>query len=290
MTVPAMRAAVVAIRAGHFDDVTDDVLAPGDRALWVAVSSRAGQPNSHVPWTRAGVGGGAVVVVAGHAGAGASTVALAMAEGLAEGLAEGRRVQLVDYCEPARSGLSAAPTVELGTDGAGWRCGRRGRLELLRVAWCPADAALPPLPEANADTTVVVDLGWSTTCALLDSPRSLVGCALVVVTRVTVPAVRQAEAVLAAVGAEAAVAAVGPARWPRLVEASCGPRLREARSTGRVVPVPCDQRLQIAGLTGDRLPKSVTAAGRALADLVMPAAPPGHRRQAARTGRAGGIR
>ena len=286
MTVPAMRAAVVAIRAGVFDDVTDDVLAHGDQAFGAAVRSRAGQPDSPIQWTRAGVGGRVVLVVAGHAGAGASTVALA----LAEGLAEGRRVQLVDYSEPARSGLSAAPTIELGTDSAGWRCGRRGRLDLVRLAQHPADGALPPLPETDADATVVVDTGWSTTGALLYSPRSLVGCALVVVTRVTVPAVRQTEHVLAAVGGEAAVAAVGPARWPRLVEASCGPRLREARSTGQVVPVPFDRRLQTAGLTGDRLPKPVAAAGRALAALVMPATPPRHRRRAARTGRAGATR
>ncbi|RZU30867.1 hypothetical protein [Blastococcus saxobsidens] len=280
MTVPAMRAAVVAIRAGVFDDVTDDVLAHADRAFGAAVGSCAGQPDSPSQWTRARVGGRVVLVVAGHAGAGASTVALA----LAEGLAADRRVQLVDYSEPARSGLSAAPTIELGTDAAGWRCGRRGRLDVVRLARHPADGALPPLPETDADATVVVDTGWSTTCALLDSPGSLVGCALVVVTRVTVPAVRQTEHVLAAVGGEAAVAAVGPARWPRLVEASCGPRLREARSTGQVVPVPFDRRLQTAGLTGDRLPKSVAAAGRALAALVAPAASPRHRRPAARTG------
>ena len=48
--------------------------------------------------------------------------------------------------------------------------------------------------------------------------------------------------------------------------------------------------LQIAGLTGDRLPKSVAAAGRALAELVMPAPPPPHRRRAARTVRAEGTR
>jgi len=280
MTVPAMRAAVVAIRAGLFDDVTDDVLAHEDQAFGAAVRRRAGQPDSHLPWTRADVGGRAVLVVAGHAGAGASTVALA----LAEGLAENRRVQLVDYSEPARSGLAAAPTIELGTDGAGWQCGRRGRLDVARLARGPADGALPPLPEADADTTVVVDPGWSTTCALLDSPRSLVDCALVVVTRVTIPAIRQTEQVLAAVGGEAAVAALGPVRWPRLVEASCGPRLREARSKGQVVPVLVDRRLQTAGLTGDRLPKPVAAAGRALAALVAPAAPPRHRRRAARTG------
>ncbi|MCV2491874.1 hypothetical protein OF117_21220 [Geodermatophilus sp. YIM 151500] len=287
MTVPAMRAAVVAIRAGLFDDVTDDVLPHGGQAFGAAVRSRAGQSErSHVPWTRAGVGGRAVLVVAGHAGAGASTIALA----LAEGLAEGRRVQLVDYSEPARSGLAAAPTIELGTDGAGWRCGRRGRLDVVRLARRTAGGTLPPLPETDADATMVVDPGWSTTGALLDSPRSLVGCALVVVTRVTIPAVRQTEHVLAAVGGDAAVAAVGPARWPRLVEASCGTRLREARSKGQLVPVPLDRRLQTAGLTGDRLPKPVAAAGRALAALVVPAAPPRHRRPAAPTGRAGATR
>lgn len=281
MTVPAMRAAVVAIRAGLFDDVTDDAPAHGDQAFGAALQGKAGQPDhSDVPWRRAGVVGRAVLVVAGHAGAGASTVALA----LAEGLAEGGRVQLVDYSEPARSGLAAAPTIELDVDGAGWRRGRRGRLDVVRLARRSADGALPRLPEADADATVVVDAGWSTTCALLDSSRSLVGCALVIVTRVTVPAVRQTERVLATVGGEASVAALGPARWPRLVEASCGPRLREARSKGQVIPVPVDRRLQTIGLTGDRLPKSVAAAGRALAALVVPVPPPPHRRRAARTG------
>jgi hypothetical protein len=117
---------------------------------------------------------------------------------------------------------------------------------------------------------------------------------MVVVTRVTVPAVRQTEHVLAAVDGEAAVAAVGPARWPRLVEASCGPRLTELRSQGRVVAVPVDRRLESAGLTGDRLPNRVAAAGRSLAALLAPAGspPPGPRRRAApsRSGPAGQAR
>lgn len=270
MTVPAMRAAVVAIRAGLFDDVTDEVLTHGDQAFGAAVRSSAGPPDrSHVPWTRAGVGDRAVLVVAGHAGAGASTVALAMAEGLAEG----QRVQLVDCSEPARSGLAAASAIELGTDGAGWRRGRRGRLDVFRLIQHPFDGDLPPLPESDdAEGLAVVDAGWSLTHALLDSPGSLVaGAIFVVVTRVTVPAVRQVEHVLGAIDGEAAVAALGPARWPQVVEASCGPRLRELRSRGRVVPVPVDRRLQIAGLTGDRLPKPVAAAGRSLAALVAPA-------------------
>lgn len=279
MTVPAMRAAVVAIRSGLFDDVSNGVLAPGDQAFRDAVTGVVGRPDrSHVPWTGVAAGGRAVLVVAGHAGAGASTVALT----IGEELAEGRQVQLVDYAEPVRSGLAAAPAIELGTD-EGWRRGRRGRLDVVRLARRPAGGALPPLPETDANGTVVVDAGWSTTCALLDSPRSLVGCSLVVVTRVTVPAVRQTEHVLAVIDGEAAVAAVGPARWPPPVEASCGPRLAELRARGRVVSVPVDRRLQITGLTGDPLPKPVAAAGRALAALLVPAAPPRHRHRAARS-------
>ncbi len=138
---------------------------------------------------------------------------------------------------------------------------------------------------------MVVDAGWPLTTALLET-RSAEAFVhderSVVVTRVSVPAVRQTERVLAAVGDEALVAAVGPARWPRAVEASCGPRLAELRSRHRVVRVPIDRRLEITGLTGDRLPKSVAAAGRSLAALLVPAvAPqPRHRRRAepSRTG------
>jgi hypothetical protein len=292
MTVEAMRAAVIAIRAGIFDDVNDlDVVWRG-QASRAAVTGDACRPDaSSIPWAAFDVGGRVVLVVAGHAGAGASTVALAVAEGLAEG----RRVQLVDYAEPVRSGLAAASAIELGADGA-WRRGRRGRLDVVRLTRHPADGDLPPLPETDdAEGLVVVDAGWPLTCALLDSPDSLVGGAMVVVvTRVTVPAVRQTEHLLAAVDGEAAVAAVGPARWPQVVEASCGPRLHELRSRGRMVQVPVDRRLQTAGLTGDRLPKPVAAAGRSLAALLDSAGPPQprHRRRAARsrTGPAGQAR
>ncbi|WP_240619301.1 hypothetical protein [Blastococcus sp. TF02-8] len=191
---------------------------------------------------------------------------------LAEGLAETRRAQLVDYADPVRSGLAAAPAIEMGGDGV-WRRGRRGRLDIVRLTRHPADGGLPPPPETDdAEPLRVVDAGWSLTCALLDPPGSVVrGARVVVVTRATVSAVRQTERMLAAFDGEAAVAAVGPARWPRLVEASCGPRLGELRSRGQVVPVPIDRRLQIAGLTGDRLPKPVAAAGRSLAALLAPA-------------------
>src|SRR5690348_9315386 len=63
----------------------------------------------------------AVAVVAAHAGAGASTVALAVAEALAAG---GASTRLLDCADPARSGLAAATTTELGVDEVGWRRGR----------------------------------------------------------------------------------------------------------------------------------------------------------------------
>lgn len=273
MTVEAMRQAVIAIRAGLFDHVNDPDVVWRDRGSRAAVPGATSRPVAmSIPWAAFDAGDPVVLVVAGHAGAGASTVALAVAEGLAEA----QRVQLVDYAEPVRSGLAAAPAVELGADGA-WRRGRRGELDVVRLTSDLVDGDLPPLPETeDAGRLAVVDAGWSLTCALLGAPASLAGAPMVVVTRVTVPAVRQTEQVLAAVDGAAVVgaavvAAVGPARWPRLVEVSCGPRLGELRSRGQVVPVPIDRRLQIAGLTGDRLPKPVTAAGRSLAALLAPA-------------------
>lgn len=293
MTVEAMRAAVIAIRGGIFDEVSgDDVVRTGQVSGTAVAGSTYRSDASPTPWTAGDVGSPVVLIVAGHAGAGASTVALAVAEGLAES----RRVQLIDYAEPIRSGLMAASTIELGSDGGEWRRGRRGRLDVVRRALSPGDGELPPPPETDdIARLLVVDVGWSLTSVLLDSSGSLAQDAnVVVVTRVTVPAVRQAEHVLAALADEPVVAAVGPARWHRTVQASCGPRLRELRSLGRVVRVPVDRRLETAGLNGDRLPKSVASAGRSMAALLVPAEnpQPRHRRRAGRaeTGRAGEIR
>ncbi|WP_072912224.1 hypothetical protein [Geodermatophilus obscurus] len=271
MTVEAMRAAVIAIRAGIFDEVTDDVgcIQVFDAAV---VASTCRPDAGPTPWAAGDVGGDVVLVVAGHAGAGASTVALVVAEGLAER----QRVQLLDYAEPVQSGLAAASTIELDTDGAGWRRGRRGRLDVFRRALRPHDGELPPPPGTDdADHLLVVDAGWSLTHAWLGSPGPLSrNVEVVVVTRVTVPAVRQTEHVLAAVDGNPVVAAVGPARWPRAVQASCGPRLGDLRSRGRVVRVPVDRKLVTAGLTGDRLSRRLTAAGRSLAALLLPAGGP----------------
>ncbi len=270
--IEKIKAAVIAIRAGRFDAA----VAGGD-----PVPAETSAPiYGHVPSSLAELGTPTVVVVAGHAGAGASTVALALAEALS-----GRwQVQLVEYCDPRRSGLGAASCSELGVDEAGWRRGRRGSLELARLgtgydlAQCiPPPQPLPaPRGAPAGDRLLVLDLGWTGTSMLGQSawlPAVMGSAELVVVSRLTVPAVRQTEHVLTALGLPAVLATVGSGRWPGEVNASCGPALRAARDAGRAVMVPVDRRLEISGLTADPLPKPVAAAGKALAAQLSPDQP-----------------
>src|SRR4051812_49612387 len=120
MTVEAMRGAVIAIRAGLFDHVNDPDVVWRDRASRAAVPGTTSRPVAmSIPCAAFDDGGPVVLVVAGHAGAGASTVALAVAEGLAEA----RRGELVDYAEPGRAGVAGAPALGLGAG----RASRRGR-------------------------------------------------------------------------------------------------------------------------------------------------------------------
>lgn len=269
LTVEAMRAAIIAIRAGLFDHLGHaDADAP-EALVGAAMSLR---PGGCVPWRDAD--GAVVLVLAGHAGAGASMVALA----LAEALTAHRPVQLVEYAEPLRSGLAAASSIELGLDETGWRRGRRGQLDIARLARPAPVGKLPPPPaDGKADRLLVVDPGWPLTAALQHADRCErfdPGQRVVVVTRLTVPAVRQTEHLLSALGpqacAGASVAAVGPNRWPRAVDASHGPNLSTLWSDGRVVRIPMDARLEASGLTADPLPKVVATAGRELATLLVP--------------------
>jgi len=96
---------------------------------------------------------------------------------------------------------------------------------------------------------------------------------LVVVTRLTVPGVRQTEHLLATLRVPAVLAVVGSGRWPGEVTASCGPAIRAAREAGRAVMVPVDRRLEISGLIADPLPKPVSAAGKSLAAHLSPEQP-----------------
>jgi hypothetical protein len=211
-----------------------------------------------------------VGVIAAHAGAGASTVALAIADAAA---AAGRATHLIETAHPARSGLVATSSAELGTDPTGvWRRGvRRGTTDITIDRRAGEDAPEDwPTLAAHDSGLVVVDLGLPQALNRLHAS----GARVVLVCRPTVPGVRLVEQVLATLGdGLVALAAVGPSRWPGEVTASQGQRLRALRAADALVTVPRDRHLEVTGATNSPLPKSVTAAGRALLGLIDAAHP-----------------
>lgn len=204
-----------------------------------------------------------VSVVAAHAGAGASTVALVIADAAA---AVGRDAHLVETAHPTRSGLAAVTDAELGVDPSGaWRRGSRGRVTIHRRATSDIPTGWPALA-ASVDDLVVIDLGSPMPDCL--TRLSTGGCRTVVVCRPTVPGVRLAEQVLNVATGPVMVAILGGGRWPGEVSASLGPRLRALRADNAVVPVPIDRRLEVTGPTSSPLPKAVAAAGQLLLELI----------------------
>lgn len=149
------------------------------RAAWQdacrRAAARAGQPApDHTPETPqspvASVAGSSAVlgcarvvtVLGASGGAGASTVALGLAEAAAA--AGCGRVRLLDPQEPVRSGLICAAESELGGDG-GWLVGQRGGVHLDRrdPETRPDPGRHPsglPTPRAvTAGQVVVIDQG-----------------------------------------------------------------------------------------------------------------------------------
>jgi hypothetical protein len=208
-----------------------------------------------------------VSVIAAHAGAGASTVALAVADAAATA---GRGTHLVETAHPTRSGLVAAANAELGVDASGaWRRGSRGQLTIARRADSDVPTCWPALT-APGDGLVVVDLGLPTPDSLTRLVTS--GCRIVVVCRPTVPGVRLAEQVLDSITGPVIVASVG-GKWTSQITASLGPLLRELRANNAVVYVPTDRRLEVTGPTTSPLPKPVATAGHSLLTLINAAHP-----------------
>jgi hypothetical protein len=221
---------------------------------------------------------GWIAVVAAHAGAGASTVALAISDAAA---ADGRRVHLIDRAHPSRSGLVAAASEELGTDVTGaWRRGLRSGVTIDRRATDVIPGDWPTDPAGESPGTSVVDLGVPAPDRLICRAANRV--CVVIVCRPTVPGVRLTEQLLNQLARQpVVVAAVGPSRWPGEVIASLGPRLRALRAAGRVIAVPTDRRLEVTGLTSSPLPKPVRSAGRSLLERIDDGHPGGAARSSA---------
>lgn len=217
---------------------------------------------------------GWVVVIAAHAGAGATSVALMIADAAA---ASGRATHLVDTSRPRRSGLVAVPTRELGELAGGlWRRGLRDGVTVDRPTGDVAPTGWPTATDdrdkPHARSVTVLDLGLPGEGPL--TRLATAGCRTVVVARCTVPGVQAVETQLTALGADQAVVAlVGPGRVPSAVGACTGPLLRGLRSAGRVVAVPVDRQVATTGLTSRPLPRPLIGAGRGLFELLDRARP-----------------
>jgi hypothetical protein len=251
------------------------------RAAWAgefAACSRPGPTRTRPLQRQNGraLPGNVVMVVGCHGGAGASTVALAVAQAVGE---SGRSVRLLDCASAERSGLLTAVDAELGVDASGWRLGRRARLPIDRVADVLDSVAEVPAPADESSglfEVTVVDSGWAANAVLsADSWLAQVSscAALVLVARASVPALRQLEHALAICPPGPLVAVRGRRRWDRSVHATAGPLLLAAEAAGRVVTVLTDRRLAATGITCAPLPKAVQEAGRQIVARVLPADP-----------------
>jgi hypothetical protein len=194
---------------------------------------------------------------------GATTFALALATAANSG------ARVVECSSATSSGLAAASTAELGVHPSGWAQGARGEVLLQRKSVALASLHDVPLPPAAEKMTLtVLDVGWELG-HLPNTPRSWVAAqvrqaaAVVVVTCATVPGLRHLECGLASLdGIPSVVAVVGPRRkrWPKAVCHSAGALTRAADSAGRLLVVPHDRRLAVAGLDSTPLPTAVLKA------------------------------
>ena len=216
-------------------------------------------------WTAAG--DERVVLVCGCGGSsGATTVALALATAAG-------RARVLETCAGNLSGLGYAAESELGMVERQWRRGSRGEVVIDRRADLLGSPQQVPVPASLATPLTVVDSSWDP-AGLLESPGWLgdlvrTGPAVVLVARATIPGLRRLETALQAVGESRAVAVtVGAKRWPRPVEQSAGVAVRRLRAEGRIVYVPHDPALAIAGLTPDPLPPSIVRSARSVLTLL----------------------
>ena len=199
-----------------------------------------------------------VLPVVGCVGScGASTMSLALAGAAAF------PARVVECSSVTASGLVAASTAELGLHESGWTRGTRDGVLLERASNVLVSVEEVPTPSVpdRIIGLMVLDVGWEigqvlTTSAWLgEQVRS--ADLVILVSTATVPGLRRLEGALELlVGTSTCAAVIGPKpkKWPRPVGYSAGPRTRALDAAGRLVDVPQDRALAIAGLDATPLP------------------------------------
>jgi len=266
VSVDELKRAWRAIQAGRFRIGTGETSDPREPAPQFAVRVWESGPGERV------------LLVIGCAGScGASTIALALAGAAAV------PARVVECGSVTASGLAAASTAELGPHESGWTRGTRDGILLERasdVLVSIQEVPTPSVPDPSIGLTVL-DVGWEIG-QVLTAPawlgeQVLSADLVVLVTTATVPGLRRLEGaldLLVATGTRDAgttcAAVVGPKRkkWPRLVGQSVGPLTRGLDQAGRLIDVPEDRALAIAGLDATSLPTPLLAAAATLLRLL----------------------
>lgn len=175
--------------------------------------------------------------------------------------------RLIECAPPARSGLVAAADAELGAGRGGWMRGERDGVTLIRRSPASLFDAPPPPPDEDGMFTVL-DAG--DLLAERPAERSIAIQAVagwVLVTRASVPCLRQLELVLDRLPAQYPTLAIlgqPPRHWPRPLISAVQPRTRTLIDSGRVVTFRHDRRLATTGLTPNPLPTHIAASARRL--------------------------
>ena len=216
-----------------------------------------------------------VRVRAATAGAGASTIVLALAD-LAD--VAGIRTRVLDAAAPAWSGLLGATVTELGA-ADGWRRGRRGDGVLIdrveEAVRVPADVPSPR--SADGVDLTVLDAGWSMRELVAAQTTGWVAAAAahaeVLVTRPNALALSQTEAALRhledqVLDDQVVVVVVGAGRWSGREFATAGRLLRRAHEQEAVLFLPFLSAKTLPGLGPDPLPRQLTNPSQRLLERI----------------------
>lgn len=242
------------------------------RAAWSALTSGA-FARPQMDWGALGID---VAVVGAHGGAGATTVALALAE--ASGSAH-----VLELAPVTRAGLVAASQAEQGAVVPGWRRGRRGAVVVDILDQLAPGGQVPVTAAAAGSGLTVIDLasvgvqGGSLRAGAAGEVLELAG-SVVVAARASVPGMRALAVTLEELpGPDTALVVVLGApvkRWERPVAAAMPALVRSAFTEGRLVAIPAQPTLAITGITPDPLPKPVLVAAHELLGLIRGAGEP----------------
>ncbi len=217
----------------------------------------------------------AVFVVSAHPWAGASEVALAMADLASRRLAG---VVLVDAAERPSSGLIGVTEREFGQRQDGWSVGRRGDVELRRHVTADLQLLDHSVTRSRGGA-IVVDAGPCVADRAAGPARFGDDDAVVLVCRATIPGFRATEVALSRLGqldrSALVLAAVGVRRLSGVVRGSAGPLLHQLNDRGRLVCFPYVRRLEVEGLDDRPLPSVLLSSAADVWARLPNAATPG---------------